>query len=82
MPSQVEKMQRIAIIGSAGSGKSTFARQFGKITKIPVYHLDVLHWNPGWIETPRDQFIAKQKAVIQKNQWRHLYQDQLLFYQL
>ena len=62
-------MQRVAIIGSAGSGKSTFARQFGNIVDIPVFHLDVLHWNPGWIETPRDQFIAKQKAVIQKNQW-------------
>ncbi|MFW5904155.1 MAG: AAA family ATPase [Candidatus Saliniplasma sp.] len=31
---------KIAIIGSPGSGKSTFAKKLGKKLNIPVYHLD------------------------------------------
>ena len=45
-------LKRIAIIGSPGVGKSTFARQLGDITGIEVFHLDRLFWKPGWVETP------------------------------
>lgn len=41
-------MRRIALIGSGGSGKSTLARQMGEILGIEVFHLDRLHWKPGW----------------------------------
>lgn len=46
------RMRRVAVIGSGGSGKSTFARQLGARTGLPVIHLDRLFWKPGWVPTP------------------------------
>jgi adenylate kinase family enzyme len=43
-------MRRVAIIGSPGAGKSTFARKLGERLNIPVIHLDKLYWQPGWVE--------------------------------
>ncbi len=48
---------KIMVIGSSGSGKSTFSRKLGEILSLPVYHLDLYYWKPGWIETPRDGMI-------------------------
>ncbi|TOH24481.1 AAA family ATPase, partial [Vibrio parahaemolyticus] len=39
-------MKRIAVIGSGGSGKSTFSALLGKKLNLPVHHLDQLYWKP------------------------------------
>ena len=52
------------IIGSSGAGKSTFARRLGESTGLPVVHLDRLFWNPGWAETPKDEWSEKIKVVL------------------
>lgn len=36
-------MNKIAVIGSGGSGKSTFSRKLGNILNLPVYHLDTMY---------------------------------------
>jgi adenylate kinase family enzyme len=41
-------MQKIIVIGSSGSGKSTFSRKLSRAMNIPVYHLDALFWKPNW----------------------------------
>ena len=40
--------QRIVVVGCSGSGKSTMARELGRRLALPVVHLDVLHYLPGW----------------------------------
>ena len=47
-------MQRIAIIGNAGGGKSVLARKLGELLNCPVYPFDDLQWQPGWILTPAE----------------------------
>ena len=61
--------KRIIIIGSSGGGKSTLARQLGDITGLPVIHLDKEHWNPGWVETPKDIWQEKVKELLKGEQW-------------
>ena len=62
-------MDRIAIIGSAGAGKSTLALQIAKIVDLPLYHLDRLFWKPGWVETPKPEFNVIVEEVARKPRW-------------
>ena len=61
--------KRIMVIGSPGSGKSTFSRDLAQITFIPLIHLDKEFWNNGWIETPREEWVKKQKRLIAGDEW-------------
>ena len=42
-------MKRIMIVGQPGSGKSTLAQSVGRITGLPVVHIDHIHWQSGWV---------------------------------
>src|ERR1700733_4737021 len=44
-------MARIVILGCAGCGKTTLARQLGELTGAPVISLDAI-WEPNW--APKD----------------------------
>ena len=41
----IGKCESVCIIGSMGSGKSTFTKALHKITGIPLFHLDMMFWN-------------------------------------
>jgi len=62
-------MNKIAVIGSGGSGKSTFSRKLGNILNLPVYHLDTLYWSPGWVETPAEKWEVVVREVSNKDKW-------------
>ncbi|MCP4323325.1 MAG: DNA topology modulation protein [Alteromonadales bacterium] len=62
-------MKKVAIIGSGGSGKSTFSILLGKELDLPVYHLDKLYWKPGWSKTPNDQWSEIQKSLCKNDSW-------------
>ena len=53
-------MERIVILGCAGSGKTTLARRLGERTSAPVICLDEL-WQPNW--TAKD--VPAFRALIQ-----------------
>ena len=40
----LRERRRILVVGSGGAGKSTFARQLGELTGLPVVHLDRHFW--------------------------------------
>lgn len=62
-------MERISIIGSGGSGKSTLSKQLEKRLGLPIYHLDSLFWKPGWVETEHDEWRAIQESICLKSKW-------------
>ena len=62
-------MQRILVMGSSGSGKSTFARRFSGITGIPVVSLDALFWKPGWIDLVVAEFEARVTDAVRQARW-------------
>jgi adenylate kinase family enzyme len=37
-------MQRIAVIGCGGSGKTTLSRRLGELLELPVIHIDAHYW--------------------------------------
>ena len=62
-------MRRVVVIGNGGAGKSTFARELGRRTGLPVIHLDVEHWRPGWVAPPRPQWQRHVAALVQGDRW-------------
>ena len=62
-------MQRIVVMGPPGSGTSTLARRLGAIYGLPVFHLDQIYFQPGWVETPADAFRAEVTRLAQQPAW-------------
>jgi adenylate kinase family enzyme len=62
-------MQRVAIVGSGGAGKSMLARQVGAIAGLPVIHLDHHFWRPGWVPTPDDVWVERQRELLAGDRW-------------
>ena len=62
-------MKKIIVLGCSGSGKSTFAVQLQKITKLPLYHLDNIWWKPDKTHISRDEFDRKLDDLVNRDNW-------------
>jgi adenylate kinase family enzyme len=62
-------MKKVLVIGSGGAGKSTFSGRLSKLLEIEVIHLDVLYWNPGWIETPKPEWRKRVEELLERETW-------------
>ena len=62
-------MEKVLLIGPGGAGKSTFAKEIGELTGIPVVHLDALYWKPGWIETSKDDWKRVVEGLLAQESW-------------
>jgi adenylate kinase family enzyme len=59
----------VAVLGSGGAGKSTFARELGARTGLPVIHLDALFWGPNWQPMPKPEWIELERGLIADEHW-------------
>ena len=57
------------LLGSGGAGKSTLARQLGKILDIEVTHLDKLYWKPGWDSIERWELKIEIEKILRRESW-------------
>ena len=62
-------MKKIVVLGCGASGKSTFSRQLGALTGIPIYHLDSFYWKPGWEASTEGEFDNILNELLNKGQW-------------
>lgn len=62
-------MKRVLVIGSGGSGKSTFAPRLGERLGLPVIHLDKAFWHSGWVETPKAEWRQKVEELCRGDSW-------------
>lgn len=47
-------MKRINVIGTSGSGKSTFSRMLATTLGYPYIEMDAMFWQPNWQESSND----------------------------
>jgi adenylate kinase family enzyme len=62
-------MKRVTVVGPPGSGKSTIAGQIAHVIGCAPVYLDALFWQPGWVRTPREQFLARHAETIVAERW-------------
>ena len=62
-------MKRVMVIGCPGSGKSTFAQALHRITGLPLFHLDLMNWNPDRTTVDKPVFRERLLAAIQRDEW-------------
>ena len=61
--------RRVVVTGPPGSGKSTFALALAGKTGLPVIHLDLQFWKPGWVEPSEDEWRTVQQRVLAGDAW-------------
>ena len=59
-------MEKIAIIGCPGAGKSTIAVQIASLLNIEVVHLGAIFWKPNWVPTPKLEWEKIVQDLIEK----------------
>jgi adenylate kinase family enzyme len=62
-------VQRVAIVGPPGAGKTLLANRLGDRTGLPVTHLDRIFWREGWQPAPRDEAIAELERIVAQDAW-------------
>ena len=60
---------RVVVIGTTSSGKSTLAKHLADNFGLHFIDLDALHWNPNWQEAPDDVFRARVEAATRAEKW-------------
>ena len=68
-PRSFRPMERVVVIGTSCSGKTTFASQLADKLAIAHTELDVLHWLSDWQMRPLEEFRSSVKEVVQKDRW-------------
>jgi len=61
--------RRVVVTGLAGAGKSTFSRALSAKTGLPLIHLDLHFWKPGWVEPSDDEWREKQRGLLAGDAW-------------
>lgn len=64
-----QSFDKIIVIGCPGSGKSTFSRSLRDITGIPLFHLDMLYWNPDQTTVEKSVFLDRLSKAMEKSRW-------------
>src|SRR5262249_37506021 len=62
-------LNRIAVVGTTGSGKSTFSRRLSGALGLPHIELDALFWKRSWEQTTDEEFFAAVSAAVSQPRW-------------
>jgi len=60
---------RINVIGTSGSGKTTFGRELARILQIPFIELDAIYWGPDWSEPDDSELLTKLSTALSSDKW-------------
>lgn len=60
---------RIAVVGPAAAGKTTFARALNEQINLPVYHMDSILWQANWTKAPPQQAKQAHNTIVAQDRW-------------
>ena len=70
-------MQKVAVFGNAGAGKSTLARRLAALTGLPLYPLDIIQYRAGryWPEekdggkVTNEEYLKLHADLLKQERW-------------
>jgi adenylate kinase family enzyme len=66
-------VERVAVIGCGGSGKTTLSNRIGELLDLPVIHIDGFYWcevpGLGRVESPPDAWYTTHRKLIGRPSW-------------
>ena len=62
-------MERVVVVGTSCSGKTTLARQLSRALGSSHVELDAIHWKPGWQERPVDEVRRMAGEAAAGERW-------------
>lgn len=60
---------KINVIGTSGSGKSTFARALAQQLSLPYIEMDALFWKAHWTQSTDAEFLEKLERALVEPSW-------------
>ena len=60
---------RVNVIGTSGSGKTTFGHQLAGILNIPFIEMDAIFWGPNWSPSEDEDFLPRLTEALQGEHW-------------
>jgi adenylate kinase family enzyme len=61
--------QRVIVVGTTGSGKTTLAKELSRRLALPHVELDSLHWDAGWSMASTELFRERVDAALTGARW-------------
>lgn len=62
-------MQKVAVFGNAGGGKSTLSRKLSEMTGLPLHVLDKIKYQPGGVEVPSEDYQCIHQQILKTDRW-------------
>ena len=62
-------MNRIAVFGNAGGGKSTLARRLAELTRLPLFPLDLIQFKAGGAKVTHEDYLKAHSDLISRDAW-------------
>ena len=62
-------MNKIAVLGNSGGGKTTLSLAMASLLGIPCYSVDKAQWRPHWAPVPLDELARTHGEWLAQSRW-------------
>jgi adenylate kinase family enzyme len=59
----------VNIVGTSGSGKTTFGRRLAEILQVPFIEMDAIFWGPNWSHPEDEVFFPVLSKALEGEDW-------------
>ena len=64
-----DELDRVVVVGTSCSGKTTFARQLSRLLRAPHVELDAIHWKADWEPRAPAEFRRLVEEAVSDERW-------------
>jgi adenylate kinase family enzyme len=60
---------RINVVGTSGTGKTTFSKKLASRLRYPYVEMDKIFWRPHWQQPTDEEFVTKLRHALDQKNW-------------